>query len=85
MLAIHERVKGCWPLSKLVDSTWLNHKEVAYIKKEQLGLGKTCFLRPLCCYLLAAAAVSILLLPGTFCDFSQTSRVLCLIQPDTEA
>ena len=44
--------------------------------KEVPGPGKDlCFLSPLCCYQLAAAAVSILQLPGTFPDFSQTSRV----------
>ena len=32
------------------------------------------FLSPLCCYQPAAAAVSILQLPGEFRDFSQTSR-----------
>ena len=54
---------------------WLNHKEGAYIKKENLDLGKPyVFLThsALCGYQPATAAVSIL--PGTFCDFSQTSR-----------
>ena len=40
------------------------------------------FLSPLCCYQPAAAAVSILQLPGTFCDFflKPQGRGQCLSQ-----
>ena len=46
------------------------------MKVEAIDPEYTCLLSILCCYQIPAAVVSVMLLPGTFSDFAQTSIVL---------